>query len=270
MQGIIQRWVDSSISSTVNLPTDVSVETVADIYVTAYQAGLKGITVYREGSREGILVTDKERGAKGAEQVDNQPGGNRPQRGPDFRHAVGQRITSATAQAGPRPAITRVTERSGLGMQPVHHDQRGRSGCARCSPLGKAGAPRPPVGGDVPLDLARAPFGPRPRAIVDQLKGISGPNPVWDNGADPSAPDAIGRAVERHLERRGDLESNGAATVRGGATVDVVVRAAARSEEFQGPGAMPARPMSSCPDCGSPVVNENACLLCKHCGWSKC
>ncbi|MEJ2153180.1 MAG: adenosylcobalamin-dependent ribonucleoside-diphosphate reductase, partial [Gemmatimonadota bacterium] len=58
MQGVIQRWVDSSISSTVNLPTDVSVETVADIYVAAYRAGLKGITVYREGSREGILVTD--------------------------------------------------------------------------------------------------------------------------------------------------------------------------------------------------------------------
>jgi ribonucleoside-diphosphate reductase alpha chain len=115
-----------------------------------------------------------------------------------------------------------------------------------------------------------------PRAIVDQLKGISGPNPVWDNGElILSAPDAIGRAVERYLERRGDFESgapgtNGHGREPGSATADVVVRAAEKSEEFQGPGAMPARPMSSCPDCGSPVASENGCLLCKHCGWSRC
>ena len=109
-----------------------------------------------------------------------------------------------------------------------------------------------------------------PRAIVDQLKGISGPNPVWDNGElILSAPDAIGRAVERYLERRGDVDANGNGH-SGGATAEAVVKAAARSEEFQGPGAMPARPMSSCPDCGSPVASENGCLLCRHCGWSKC
>jgi ribonucleoside-diphosphate reductase alpha chain len=59
MQGTIQRYIDASISSTVNLPEDVSVETVADIYLAAYKAGLKGITVYREGSREGILISEK-------------------------------------------------------------------------------------------------------------------------------------------------------------------------------------------------------------------
>ena len=63
MQGTIQKYIDSSISSTVNLREDIPVETVADIYRTAYDNGLKGITVYREGSREGILITndDKEK-----------------------------------------------------------------------------------------------------------------------------------------------------------------------------------------------------------------
>ena len=60
MQGVIQNYIDSSISSTVNLAEDISIETVADIYMTAYKSGLKGITVYREGSREGILVTEKQ------------------------------------------------------------------------------------------------------------------------------------------------------------------------------------------------------------------
>ena len=58
MQGIIQKYIDSSISSTVHLEANIKLETVADIYMTAYKAGLKGITVYREGSREGILLTD--------------------------------------------------------------------------------------------------------------------------------------------------------------------------------------------------------------------
>ena len=60
MQGVIQKYIDSSISSTVNLAKETTVETIADIYTAAYDSGLKGITVYREGSREGILVTDND------------------------------------------------------------------------------------------------------------------------------------------------------------------------------------------------------------------
>jgi ribonucleoside-diphosphate reductase alpha chain len=58
MQGLVQKFVDASISSTVNAPRDVSAETVGQIYIDAWKEGLKGITVYREGSREGVLVTD--------------------------------------------------------------------------------------------------------------------------------------------------------------------------------------------------------------------
>ena len=59
MQGEIQNWVDHSISVTINLPENVSEEMVAKLYITAWQSGCKGITVYREGSREGILVSTK-------------------------------------------------------------------------------------------------------------------------------------------------------------------------------------------------------------------
>ena len=59
MQSVIQKYIDSSISSTVNLSENITVDTIADIYMKAYKTGLKGITVYREGSREGILITDK-------------------------------------------------------------------------------------------------------------------------------------------------------------------------------------------------------------------
>ena len=60
MQGTIQRHIDSSISSTVNIPKESTVQDVKDIYVKAWRAGCKGITVYREGAREGILLTNEE------------------------------------------------------------------------------------------------------------------------------------------------------------------------------------------------------------------
>jgi ribonucleoside-diphosphate reductase alpha chain len=61
IQAIIQKYIDSSISSTVNLPEDISVEAVGDLYMLAWSSGCKGLTVYREGSREGILKTFKDK-----------------------------------------------------------------------------------------------------------------------------------------------------------------------------------------------------------------
>ncbi len=59
MQGAIQKWVDHSISVTVNLPNDVSEELVAEVYRTAWECGCKGITVYRDGCRDGVLLDKK-------------------------------------------------------------------------------------------------------------------------------------------------------------------------------------------------------------------
>ncbi|WP_246249218.1 adenosylcobalamin-dependent ribonucleoside-diphosphate reductase [Tenuifilum thalassicum] len=59
MQGAIQKWVDHSISVTVNLPENITEEMVAKVYETAWESGCKGCTVYREGSRDGVLVSNK-------------------------------------------------------------------------------------------------------------------------------------------------------------------------------------------------------------------
>ncbi|WP_242095109.1 adenosylcobalamin-dependent ribonucleoside-diphosphate reductase [Aestuariivivens sediminicola] len=58
MQGAIQKWVDHSISVTINLPNDVSEELVGELYMKAWQEGCKGVTVYRDGSRSGVLVSN--------------------------------------------------------------------------------------------------------------------------------------------------------------------------------------------------------------------
>jgi ribonucleoside-diphosphate reductase alpha chain len=249
MQGVIQRYTDSSISSTINLAEETTVDTVADIYVTAYKEGLKGVTVYREGSRQGILQTDKKEDDEGAEtgaeeEAPQQRGGLHPRQ---------------------RPAVTQgVTERVRTGegniFVTINEDEKGL--CEVFSTIGKAGgnaaAQSEAISRLISLAL-RA--GIDPHEIVTQLKGISGPSPVWENGElILSTPDAIGRAMERYLQR-GE-----------GGPAPAPVEAAA-SEGGGGSNVSPgggSKTMVTCPECGSTVAHEASCLTCKHCGWSKC
>lgn len=71
MQGAIQKWVDHSISVTVNLPNDVSEALVADVYRTAWECGCKGVTVYRDGCRSGVLL---EKSSKKKGKCEEHPG----------------------------------------------------------------------------------------------------------------------------------------------------------------------------------------------------
>jgi ribonucleoside-diphosphate reductase alpha chain len=59
MQGAIQKWVDHSISVTINLPAEAKEELVSELYLTAWKSGCKGATVYRDGSRNGVLIAGK-------------------------------------------------------------------------------------------------------------------------------------------------------------------------------------------------------------------
>ncbi len=61
MQGAVQKWVDHSISVTINLPNDATEELVGKLYMEAWQAGCKGVTVYRDGSRSGVLISNDEK-----------------------------------------------------------------------------------------------------------------------------------------------------------------------------------------------------------------
>lgn len=73
LQGAVQKWVDHSISVTINLPENTSEETVASLYVKAWEVGCKGMTVYREGSRDGVLntISDKKSENKPSEKPKN-------------------------------------------------------------------------------------------------------------------------------------------------------------------------------------------------------
>lgn len=73
MQGQIQKWVDHSISVTVNLPKDISENKVSEVYKTAWESGCKGITVYRDGSREGVLLSGKAKTRKMRSEASKRP-----------------------------------------------------------------------------------------------------------------------------------------------------------------------------------------------------
>jgi ribonucleoside-diphosphate reductase alpha chain len=246
MQGVIQRYTDSSISSTINLAEDTTVETVADIYVTAYKEGLKGVTVYREGSREGILQSDKK----------EEP--------PAVEPAPGTASTGGRPGLHPRqrPAVTRgVTERVRTGegniFVTINEDEEGL--CEIFSTIGKAGGNAAAQSEAISRLMSLAlRAGIDPQEIISQLKGISGPSPVWEGGElILSTPDAIGRALERYVQRR----ESGA----GLAQIPEHTNVAPPPASSGG-----AKTTVTCPECGSTVAHEGSCLTCKHCGWSKC
>ena len=239
MQGVVQRYIDSSISSTVNLAEETTVDTVADIYMTAYKADLKGITVYREGSREGILITD-DKSSENEEQNSE---------------------TAEMKTARNRPSITegktrRMRTGDGTLYVTVNEDENGL--CEVFTAIGKAGgtvaAQTEAISRLISLALRS---GIDPNSIINQLKGISGPNPTWEDGQlILSTPDAIGRALETFVN--GDSPSQ------------------EKKSQFeiaeQNPPQAQAREYGQhCSECdGSGIVNEGGCLVCKDCGWSKC
>jgi len=281
MQGTIQKYIDSSISSTVNLAQDTTVETVADIYMTAYKAGLKGITVYREGSREGILITDKQTEEskkveiqnvekKSAEKTDTDKS-----QGSTTVESEENRKTSAKTQrvsSGPRlrPIMTRgITQRIRTGEGTlyitINEDKDGL--CEVFTTIGKAGghaaAQSEAISRLISLALRS---GIDPKSVVKQLKGISGPNPNWESGRlILSTPDAIGKALDDYLKKRGINKSANEDDHSMHFTL-------ATETEEQKPEVkdFTLKNIKSCPDCGGPVRHEAGCVTCNGCGFSKC
>ncbi|SKB38630.1 ribonucleoside-diphosphate reductase class II [Salegentibacter holothuriorum] len=79
MQGAVQKWVDHSISVTINLPNDATEELVGQLYLEAWQAGCKGVTVYRDGSRSGVLISNEEKKEEAEEENNTAFPTTRPQ-----------------------------------------------------------------------------------------------------------------------------------------------------------------------------------------------
>ena len=258
MQGIIQKYIDSSISSTVNLQHDIKKETVADIYMTAYKANLKGITVYREGSREGILITDDDKDDSKTEKALSSDSLHQDEKRPRIRPNETIGLTR------------RIRTGEGTLYITINKDENGL--CEVFTTIGKAGgnaaAQSEAISRLISLALRS---GIDPNAIVKQLKGISGPNPTWEDGRlILSTPDAIGKALDDYLKEGGknnqasdrDLEEKKTPITM--ATTEEVNDLDEQVTDFT------FKNISTCPDCGSSVMHEAGCVTCPGCGFSKC
>lgn len=235
MQAAFQRHTDNAVSKTINFPHDATHEQVQQAFLLAFGLGCKGLTIYRDGSRESqVLNVGVEKGA-----------------GPQ---------TPTEAQARPRgtlaprarPVVTfGSTEKVALGCGrtlyvTINTDDVGL--CEVFLQMGKAGgctaAYSDALGRLVSLALRS---GIETRSIIKQLKGLRCPSPSWHNGGPTlSCPDAIAKAIERFLGG-GDP-----APARGGgdkALLDMC---------------------PECPDCGAMVEFVEGCAVCRSCGFSQC
>ncbi len=261
MQAAFQRHTDNAVSKTVNFTHDATREDVANVYLLAYREGLKGVTIYRDGSREGqVLNIGSVNGAekKGAPE--------------ETEHALPAGY--GHLEPRPRPVITKgFTEKMRIGCGSLYittnYDENGI--CEVFTSTGKAGGCPSQSEATARLVSVALRSGISVDEIYDQLKGIRCPSTIRQQGMDcTSCPDAIARVLKKVAGYVREEQANGEAgriPVPSGRThIDY------SSPKPEKGGEIPAASAAihSCPECGGPVEHEGGCVICRSCGFSKC
>ncbi len=253
MQGAVQAHTDNAVSKTINFPHAATVEDVARAYMLAYELGCKGITVYRDGSKDGQVLSTGETGRT-------------PEAEP----------TPAMVQATPRSrpqSIPGVTERVKTGhgnmYVTINFDENHRP-FEVFGNLGKAGgcdsAQLEAISRLVSLALRS---GIDPAAVLEQLRGITC-CPAWDEGTlVRSGPDAVALALERHTSGIEGRTAPGQ-PVQMAFAPEVVYNGNGHSHGNGRMGGNTQLTGRRCPECNTPVIYQEGCLMCVSCGWNKC
>ena len=300
MQAAFQQYTDSAISKTCNFPHDATEEDVRKIYELAYQLKCKGVTVYRDGSRDAQVLSTGKTAQKIVEESGSTPVGFEQVGDSELAEALTAALgriaeleeqveesgkTIALLEGGvmkapqvrSRPAelrgITRKID-SPLGDMyvTINEDQNGRPFEAFVA-LGKAGgsamADAEAIGRLISLGLRS---GISLRKIHKQLRGISSDRAVGF-GANKvlSSPDAVAQVIERHLEEKEGIQQSlpipdpGAAKTTNGGTQTAQKPVIHRFEEQAALSFI-----GTCPDCGSGLEFAEGCVKCHACGYSEC
>jgi ribonucleoside-diphosphate reductase alpha chain len=294
MQAAFQEFNDSAISKTCNFANDATEAYVEEIYRQAYRLGCKGVTVYRDGSREAQVLST---GAT-AKKVKEAVGGSGREEPTVQREAAdlhgeiaelradNERLRKAMheleaenlqrRQKRSRPELLRGTTRRletplGTLYVTITEDERGQPFEIFMS-LGKAGgalmADVEALGRLISLALRS---GIPMREIYRQIRGISsdrtlglGVNKVL------SVPDAVGIAIERWMQDKAGVQEEllpGLAELGPEAPVVQQVTLGAQQMTF---GGMQETLSGACPDCGSQLEFAEGCMKCHVCGFSEC
>lgn len=236
MQAAFQKSTDNAVSKTVNFTNKAAREDVAEVYSLAFSLGCKGVTIYRDGSRNGQVL--------------------------NIRSVKRNDESGAAARITPRPrpdVAAGVTERVKIGCGnlyiTVNYDDEGI--CEIFTNTGKAGGCPSQSEATARLASIALRSGIDVHTIVDQLKGIRCPSTVRQHGLKcTSCPDAIARVIEQEYEKQVKL-GNWLPTGNKGK------QSAENQEEIPGDTAV-------CPECGGKLEHESGCVICRMCGYSKC
>lgn len=245
MQSIWQSHIDASISSTVNVPNDFTVEQVEGLYMTAWDAGLKGVTIFRDGCKRAGILTIKEN----VEDIVEKP--HRLERGMIIKaddNCIGKKRTLRTG-CGTLHCEAFFDPDNGQLLE-TYFSKGSSGGCNNFM-----------IGLSRMISLA-ARGGIDVYSIVDQLKS-SGTCSSYavrtatkhDTSKGSSCPVAIGNALLEMYEEM--MDEVGFSDVE------------EKELEVITPKIVPVS-KAKCPQCGGELVFEGGCNTCKNCGWSKC
>lgn len=236
IQAAFQKYTDNAVSKTVNFHQEATIRDVEKVYLLAYHSGCKGITIYRDGSRQGQVL---------------QTGTTKKE-----KHYEIEKIRTPR----PRPLFTKgMTQKieTGCGHLYITINEDNQGICEVFAQMGKSGgcAASQSEATSRLISLALR-SGVDIKSIIKQVKGIRCPSPSWQNGGTIlSCPDAIANAMERYI-------------TNGTSIKDMLSPTLAKGTLTNGKNLSGACP--ECPECNSMVEFVDGCVVCRYCGFSKC
>ncbi|HEX3025757.1 MAG TPA: vitamin B12-dependent ribonucleotide reductase [Clostridia bacterium] len=236
MQAAFQSHTDNAVSKTVNFENTATRDDVRDVYMLAYHLGCKGVTIYRDGSRDAQVLNIGSVN-KGEEKTEEKQG----------------------LSPRPRPEVTTgFTEKVKIGCGnlyiTVNYDDNGI--CEVFTNTGRAGGCPSQSEATSRLVSIALRSGMEVDSIIEQLKGIRCPSTIRQKGMKVmSCPDAIARVIEK-VKKYQD----------GGERMMMPPAAPESGPKNENTSVH----MKFCPECGSFLEHEGGCVMCRNCGYSKC
>ncbi|MFA6914172.1 MAG: vitamin B12-dependent ribonucleotide reductase [Endomicrobiia bacterium] len=247
MQGAFQKYTDNAVSKTVNFGHTATKEDVSKAYMLSYKLGCKGVTVYRDGSRDEQVLNLAKSGPKSDGQEINVIE-KKPRQRP-------KKVTGST-----------LLMHTGCGKMYVTVNEDEEGAFEVFTQLGKSGGCTATQSEAISRLISLA---LRSRVdqqkIIEQLKGIRCPSPtLTEGGAILSCPDAIAKALESYSSEK---ENPGLFTDEQTVIDDKNVEPKVYKSKASGNsiGSCP-----QCPECGEMLEFAEGCVVCRSCGYSKC
>lgn len=242
IQAAFQQYTDNAVSKTINFAHEAGIEDIKKTYRLAHQLGCKGVTVYRDKSREEqVLNIEAKEAIKIEEKVAISKIVPRP------RPSVTYGTTTKIATGCGNLYVTINEDEEGLPFEVFM--QMGKAGGCAMSQLEAIGRL---------LSLALR-SGIEFDSIIEQLRGIRCPSPSWEKGGRIfSCSDAIARVLERRLVKRKKNRVSEKNSISENTNVALMTKK--KTGNIVG----------VCPDCGGALWHIEGCMSCKACGYSKC